>query len=71
MIEDLITLLQYLKGCLIKKDLGSFYLVLCVKLGQCMEDTMRQTVDQYKEEYPECHLLKERISYLLRRGMNT
>lgn len=69
MVEDLITLLEYLKGCLIKKDLSSFYLVLRVKLGRCMEDTMRQTVDQYKE-YPECHLLKERISCLLRQGMD-
>ena len=45
MVEDLITLLEYLKGCLIKKDLSSFYLVLRVKLGRCMEDTMRQRIN--------------------------
>lgn len=46
----MISALEYFKGCHMEKDLGLFYLGLRVKLGQCTDGTVRQIVDQQKEE---------------------
>lgn len=57
---DWISVLEYFKDCHMEKDLDMFYLGLGVKLGQCMDDTVRQIVDQYKGECSKCQPFKER-----------